>query len=141
MPVDSPDVPALQLFLQDAPQLLSRAQECVQHFRLVGEDSDASDCLIATLISLRQRAASVSQTQIAGFAARLVAVLEREGRRNCLRGTSQGILEACLSLLAWQVELTDPFSGPLDLDTSEQEELLEHLDHALSNHRSPANNS
>lgn len=137
MRVESANMGALQDFLGDAHQLLGRAQECVQHFQLIGEDTDASDCLMVTLVTLRERAEALHQAQIAGFTRQLLLRLEPADRRNRLHGKALGILEACLSLLAWQVELTDPFSGPLDLDTEEQDELLEHLDKALDPAGSP----
>lgn len=141
MRAESPEMGALQDFLGDAHQLLGRAQECVQHFQLIGEDADASDCLMATLVTLRERAQALAQVQIAGFAGQLLDRLEPADRRNRLHGKALGIVEACLSLLAWQVELTDPYSGPLDLDTEEQDELLEHLDKALAPAGSPVENA
>lgn len=129
---EPPEMRTLQDFLGDAHQLLARAQECVQHFQLIGEDSDASDCLMATLVTLRDRATALDQLQIASFARELVEKLAPDDRRNRLHGKALGLLEACLSLLAWQVELTDPFSNSLDLDTEEQDELLNHLENTLT---------
>ena len=102
---DTPDLNALQDFLGDAHQLLGRGQECMQHFRLIGEDADASYCLIHTLASLRDKAQACKQMQIAGFCEQLCAVLDPVAHRNQLHGPALEILEACLCLLAWQVEL------------------------------------
>lgn len=124
---DSTDMSPLHDFLDDAHALLSRAHDCLQHFQLIGEDADASDCLIRTLRTLMEKAKPREQEQIAGFCQQLIALLEPSHRRNPLHGTALGILEACLSLLAWQVELIDPFTGTLNLDNEEQQELLEHL--------------
>lgn len=136
---DSPDTSTLQAFLADAHALLNRAQECVQHFQLIGEDADASDCLIRTLATLMDKARARQQGQIADFCWLLCAVLEPDNRRNRLHGHALGIVQACLSLLAWQVELTDPFTGTLNLDTEEQQELLEQLEKVLDPTRLPCN--
>lgn len=128
---DTPDMSALQDFLGDAHQLLSRGQECLQHFQLIGEDADASHCLIHTLASLRVKAQHCEQTQIASFCEQLCAVLDPATHRRQLHGPALSILEACLCLLAWQVELIDPYSGTLDLDAEEQRELLDSLDTTL----------
>ncbi|MDR0281484.1 MAG: hypothetical protein LBJ37_26790 [Paucimonas sp.] len=128
---DSPDVSALRVFLGDAQSLLNRAQECLQHFQLIGEDADASDCLIHTLASLSDKARGLGLTQIADFCSQLCALLAPVERRNHLHGAALAIIEACLSLLAWQVELIDPYDGTLNLDAEEQRELLQGLDNAL----------
>ncbi|MDG9884485.1 histidine kinase [Pseudomonas sp. GD04058] len=128
---DTPDMSAVQDFLGEAHLLLSRGQECLQHFQQIGEDADASHCLIHTLASLRDRARSVGLLEIADFCAALVALLEPAEYRNRLHGPALGILEACLCLLAWQVELIDPYSGTLNLDAEEQRELLDSLENIL----------
>ncbi|MHA6193925.1 histidine kinase [Pseudomonas wadenswilerensis] len=128
---DSQDVNALQDFLDDAQTLLNRAQECLQHFQLIGEDADASDCLIRTLGSLRDKARCQEQAQVADFCEQLCTLLAPAECRNRLHGPALAIIEACLCLLAWQVELVDPCDGTLNLDVEEQEELLGCLDTAL----------
>lgn len=128
---DTPDLSALQDFLGDAHLLLSRGQECLQHFRLIGEDADASHCLILTLASLRDKARYVEQLQIADFCEALRVLLDPVEHRKRLHGAALGILEACLCLLAWQVELIDPYSGTLNLDADEQCELLDSLETTL----------
>jgi len=128
---DTPDLSTLQDFLGDAHQLLSRGQECLQHFQLIGEDADASHCLIQTLASLRDKAYTCKQVQIAGFCEQLCAVLDPVAHRKQMHGSALGILEACLCLLAWQVELIDPGSGTLNLDAEEQRELLDSLETTL----------
>ncbi|MEE1923728.1 hypothetical protein V0R50_11200 [Pseudomonas sp. 148P] len=131
MLIDSPDVNALQDFLGDAHTLLNRAQECLQHFQLIGEDADASDCLIGTLGSLRDKARGQELAQIADFCEQLCILLDPAERRNHLHGPALAIIEACLCLLAWQLELVDPCDGTLNLDVEEQQELLGCLDTAL----------
>jgi len=128
---DSPDMSALQEFLGEAQLSLNRAQECLQHFQLIGEDADASDCLIRTLGTLRDKARVREQAQIADFCEQLCTLLAPAERRNRLHGPALGIIEACLCLLAWQVELIDPYDGTLHLDAEEQRELLDSLDSAL----------
>lgn len=128
---DSPDMSALQDFLGDAQSLLNRAQECLQHFQLIGEDADASDCLIHTLGTLRDKARDQELAQVADFCVQLCTLLDPVERRNRLHGPALGIIEACLCLLAWQVELVDPCDGTLNLDVAEQQELLDSLDTAL----------
>ena len=132
MPNDSPDMSTLEAFLDDAHRLLGQAQDCLQHFQLIGQDADASDCLINTLVSLRDRARSCAQAQVVEFCQQLCDRLEPAGNRNRLHGSALGTLEACLCLLAWQVELIDPFTGTLNLDNDEQQELLQHLDQVLA---------
>lgn len=127
----SPEMSALHDFLGDAQALLNRAHECLQHFQLIGEDADASDCLIHTLASLRDKARIQEQAQIADFCGQLCALLDPAERRNRLHGAALGMIEACLCLLAWQVELIDPYDGTLNLDAAEQQELLDGLDAAL----------
>lgn len=138
---DSPDTSALHAFLDDAHRLIGRAQECLHHFQLIGEDADASDCLIGTLASLQDKASAQGQAQIAGFCQQLCARLEPAGHRNRLHGAALGTLEACLCLLAWQVELIDPFTGVLNLDNEEQQELLQHLDQVLASSGVPVENA
>lgn len=134
-------MPALQEFLNDAHLLLGRAQECLQHFQLIGEDSDASDCLITTLASLRDKAAGSDQPQISQFCQQLCQRLEAPAHCKHLHGSALGTLEACLCLLAWQVELIDPFTGTLNLDNEEQQELLQHLDEVLASCSQPVENA
>ncbi|WP_316919741.1 histidine kinase [Pseudomonas sp. zfem002] len=131
MPKDLPDMSALQDFLGDAHQLLNRAQECLQHFRLIGEDADASHCLIDTLATLRDRAQAQEQVQIADFCRQLCSVLDTIERRKHLHGPALVILEASICLLAWQLELVDPYDGTLNLDAEEENELLGSLESTL----------
>lgn len=138
---DSPDMSALHDFLEDAHRLLGCAQECLHHFQLIGEDADASDCLIQTLGSFRDKASACRQSQIAGFCGQLCERLEPAGHRSRLHSAALGTLEACLCLLAWQVELIDPFTGTLNLDTAEQLELLQHLDQVLTANGLPVENA
>ncbi|MCS5516071.1 histidine kinase [Pseudomonas qingdaonensis] len=109
------DISALHDFQVDAHVLLTRAQECLSHLDLIGHDTDACDCLLNTLGTLAERAHLQTQTQIADFCRQLCHVLEPQQCRARLHAALPK-LKACLSLLAWQLELIDPHTGQLNLD-------------------------
>lgn len=127
MPDTTVDISTLPDFLVDAHVLLSRAQECLSHLDLIGHDTDACDCLLTTLALLAQRAQAHAQPQIAEFCQQLCHQLEPEQSRHRLH-SALPTLQACLSLLAWQLELIDPRTGLLFLDNHEQLGLLSELE-------------
>ena len=134
MPGTTADISALPDFLVDAHVLLSRAQECLSHLDLIGHDADACDCLFLTLGALAKRAQVQAQAQIADFCHQLCHLLEPQQCRMRLHNALP-TLQACLSLLAWQLELIDPGTGQLSLDTQEQTTLLLELEHTFSQPR------
>ncbi|MBA1202087.1 histidine kinase [Pseudomonas capeferrum] len=128
----------LQAFLNDTQGLLSRCQECVQHLVLIENDPDACQCLVETLDNLGLRARAHGLVEVASYTSRLQGLLGTACNRLRLHGRALPLLEACLTLLAWQLELVDPRTGCLDLDTHEQDMLLDELAVALDLPRSQA---
>jgi chemotaxis protein histidine kinase CheA len=127
--MDSTPVPNghLQDFLLDAQVLLSGAHECLQHLELIGNDPDAYLCLDETLDTLAQRSNTLGLNEVAHFSRTLQQLLAPACNRQHLDGVALPALGACLTLLAWQLELLDPYTGRLGMDTDEQQQLLDEL--------------
>lgn len=125
----SPPLPdgALRDFLLDAQVLLSGAQECLQHLELIGNDPDACLCLDETLDTLAGRADVHGLAEVAHFSRTLQRLLAPACARQRLDAKALPTLGACLTLLAWQLELLDPLTGVLGMDTDEQKGLLDEL--------------
>ena len=115
---------ALADFLIEAQVLLTTAEECLTHLRLIHNDEDAIDCMVTTLSKLEKRAKALTITPIAGFCRTLRTLLRQARNLGTLHDQAVEILKDCFSLLAWQVELIDPTTGQLSLDDSEQEMLI-----------------
>ncbi|NIE73691.1 histidine kinase [Pantoea sp. Ap-967] len=122
---------ALQEFLLDAQVLLTQSQECLQHLELIANDPDACHCLDRTLDTLARRASSLGLREIALYATRLQQILAPACRQLHLHSAALPALDACLNLLAWQLELVDVHTGHLALDSGEQDSLLSELAAAL----------
>ncbi|WDY56424.1 histidine kinase [Pseudomonas sp. PSKL.D1] len=122
---------ALQEFLLDAQVLLTQSQECLQHLELIANDPDACHCLNNTLGTLARRANGLGLFEVAHYAAALQQLTAPACRSLHLRAVALPPLHACLTLLAWQLELVDPRTGRLALDTTEQMALLHDLATAL----------
>lgn len=112
-------------FLSVTQRLVNRADECLSHLELIGDDKDAIECLLGTLQQLASKADAAAVPSIAGFARQLRCLLYFASASGRLLPKALASLSQCLSLLSWQVELVDPFTGLLPLDDSEQQELLE----------------
>ncbi|WP_422416678.1 histidine kinase [Pseudomonas sp. GZD-222] len=123
---------ALQDFLVDAQVLLTQAQECLQHLELIDNDPDACHCLNDTLAALVTRAQCLGLVEVASYGRQLQHLLDNAQNPACLPGSALPALEECLTLLAWQLELVDPCTGRLSLDTDEQVVLLDNLAAALN---------
>ncbi|HWD33251.1 hypothetical protein D3C77_430770 [compost metagenome] len=123
---------ALLEFLVDAQVLLTQAQECLQHLELINNDPDACHCLNDTLAALVARAQSLGLVEVASYSQQLQHLLDTAQNPSCLPGSALPALEECLTLLAWQLELVDPCTGRLGLDTEEQVVLLDNLAAALN---------
>ncbi|WP_342624837.1 histidine kinase [Pseudomonas alkylphenolica] len=123
---------ALQDFLVDAQVLLTQAEECLQHLELIDNDPDACHCLNDTLATLVTRAHNLGLLEVASYSKQLQHLLETAHNPSRLPGSALPALEECLTLLAWQLELVDPHTGRLSLDTDEQVLLLDNLAAALS---------
>lgn len=124
---------ALQDFLLDAQVLLTKAQECLHHLELIDNDPDACHCLNDSLGALSHRAEALGLLEVAQYAAGLQQLLAPSCAHLHLQSASLPAVDACLTLLAWQLELVDPRTGRLNLDTSEQQALLDELAIALGN--------
>ncbi|PZW78339.1 hypothetical protein DFS21_108238 [Pseudomonas sp. 2848] len=118
---------AVAAFLQDAQVLLARSQECLQHLELITNDPDACHSLNAALDTLARRAVALDLLEVAHHALALQRLLAPACAQQHLHGTSLPALGACLTLLDWQLELLDPQTGRLDMDTEEQRRLLAEL--------------
>ncbi|MFG0630809.1 histidine kinase [Pseudomonas sp. xss_2] len=122
---------ALQEFLLDAQILLTKAQECLQHLELIDNDPDACHCLDDTLGTLAQRANDLGLQEVAHYANELGQLLAPACQHPQLEAQALPAVGACLTLLAWQLELVDARTGRLNLDTCEQTQLLGELASAL----------
>ncbi|SPO65992.1 histidine kinase [Pseudomonas sp. JV241A] len=129
---DAPHNSALQDFLVDAQVLLTKAEECLLHLQLIDNDPDACHCLNDTLGTLVTRAHTLGLVEVAAYSLQLQTLLEPAQVHPALQGEALQALESCLTLLAWQLELIDPHTGRLSLDTEEQVQLLDTLATALS---------
>lgn len=123
---------ALQEFLLDAQVLLSGAQECLSHLELIGNDPDACLCLEETLTTLADRCDSLALDEVAQFTRALQQLIAPACGEQLLGGAALPILNACLALLAWQLELLDPTTGCLGMDCEEQRLLLDELAELLA---------
>jgi chemotaxis protein histidine kinase CheA len=122
----------LQDFLLDAQVLLTQSQECLQHLELISNDPDACQCLNNALQALARRANTLGLFEIAHYASVLHQLLAPACKQQCLDNAALPTLNACLTLLAWQLELIDVRTGRLALDTCEQVALLNELAAALN---------
>ncbi|MFS0826715.1 histidine kinase [Pseudomonas phoenicis] len=122
---------SLQLFVHDAEQLLAMADDCLAHLRLIANDADACRCLLHALDTLVKRAAVTGVEEISAYAARVGHLLSAACRQRRLAAPVVRCAQACLTLLAWQLELLDPITRRVDLDEQEQHGLLDDLAKAL----------
>ncbi|MBF8746330.1 MULTISPECIES: histidine kinase [Pseudomonas] len=118
---------ALQEFLLDAQVLLTQSQECLHHLELIDNDPDACQCLHSALETLARRANDLRLVEVAHYAAGLQLLLAPACHQQRLLPEALPAVEACLTLLAWQLELVDVHTGRLNLDASEQTDLLTDL--------------
>ncbi|KVV06008.1 MULTISPECIES: hypothetical protein [unclassified Pseudomonas] len=115
---------ALADFLIEAQVLLTTAEECLSHLKLIHDDEDAINCMLGTLSKLERRAKALAITPVAGFCRALRALLKQANSLGTLRDKTVATLRDCFSLLAWQVELIDLKTGQLVLDDTEQVMLI-----------------
>ncbi|MNE30342.1 hypothetical protein D3C80_1238500 [compost metagenome] len=127
MTIDSLNSSALQDFLVDAQVLLTKAEECLQHLELIDNDPDACHCLDNALDTLAQQATHLGLREVAHYTTALQQLLAPACHGGCLQREALPAVGACLTLLAWQLELVDPRTGRLNLDIGEQLVLLGEL--------------
>lgn len=112
-------------FLSGTQDLIARADECFSHLEMISDDRDAMECLLTTLQQIAGKADAACVQTVAGFARQLRYLLYFACAAGHLQPQALFSLRQCFSLLSWQVELVDPYSGQLPLDEQEQRELLE----------------
>ena len=117
--------PRLPEFLIEAETLLAKSEECLAHLQLIKNDPDAIHCLLGTLLTLANRAHVLALGDICTFARSIHAVLSRVQGQVNLHDQALDALKECLTLIAWQLELVDLYTGDLRLDSTEQASLLE----------------
>ncbi|MCY1459480.1 hypothetical protein D9M71_769600 [compost metagenome] len=78
------------------------------------------------------RAQTLGLVEVASYSKQLQHLLKTAHNPSRLPGSALPALEECLTLLAWQLELVDPHTGRLSLDTDEQVVLLDNLAVALN---------
>ncbi len=129
---------ALQGFLLDAQVLLTQAQECLQHLELIDNDPDACRCLDNALDNLARQATRLGLREVAHYSTALQQLLAPACHGGCLQRKALPAVGACLTLLAWQLELVDTRTGRLNLDIGEQLVLLSELAKAMQQPFEPA---
>lgn len=120
-------------FMFESQTLLNRCEECLAHLEMIGDDEDAVLGLQTSLQRLGDHARQASAPAMAALAEQLHGCLDA-AHGGCLGGEARSIVRSCLALLAWQLELIDPGTGELPMDDGEQQELLERLVPAISQH-------
>lgn len=111
-------------FLLEAETLRAKSQECLNHLHLIRDDSDAIDCMKASLATLAEKADSLALQVISEFSRHIQYVIANAASPMQLHDQALDALHACLTLLAWQLELIDVRTGELSMDESEQATLI-----------------
>ena len=115
---------ALPEFLLEAETLLAKSEECLSHLHLIRNDSDAIDCMKLSLTKLAEKADSLALQAISEFSRHIQYLIANAVNPLQLHDQALDALHACLTLLAWQLELIDTRTGELGLDESEQTTLI-----------------
>ncbi|NVZ20860.1 hypothetical protein [Pseudomonas costantinii] len=115
---------ALPDFLLEAEMLLAKSQECLNHLHLIRNDSDAIDCMKASLAKLAEKAEGLALQAICEFSRHIQYLIANAVSPMQLHDQALNALHDCLTLLAWQLELIDTRTGELGLDESEQTTLI-----------------
>ena len=115
---------ALPEFLLEAEMLLAKSEECLSHLHLIRNDSDAIDCMKASLAKLAEKADGLALQAISEFSRHIQYLIANAVSPVQLHDQALDALHDCLTLLAWQLELIDIHTGKLGLDESEQTSLI-----------------
>lgn len=115
---------ALPEFLLEAEMLLAKSEECLSHLHLIRNDSDAIDCMRASLAKLAEKADGMALQAISEFSRHIQYLIANAVSPVQLHDQALDALHDCLTLLAWQLELIDIRTGELSLDDSEQNSLI-----------------
>jgi len=111
-------------FLLEAETLLAKSQECLSHLHLIRDDSDAIECMKASLTKLAEKADNLALQAISEFSRHIHCLIANAASPMQLHDQALDALHACLTLLAWQLELIDARTGELGMDESEQATLI-----------------
>lgn len=115
---------ALPEFLLEAETLLAKSEECLSHLHLIRNDSDAIECMTISLTRLAEKADNLALQAISEFSRHIQYLIANAVNPLQLHDQALDVLHACLTLLAWQLELIDTRTGELGLDDSEQTNLI-----------------
>lgn len=115
---------ALPEFLLEAETLLAKSEECLSHLHLIRNDSDAIECMTVSLTRLAEKADNLALQAISEFSRHIQYLIANAVDPLQLHDQALDALHACLTLLAWQLELIDTRTGELGLDESEQTNLI-----------------
>ncbi|WLH88815.1 hypothetical protein PSH87_19635 [Pseudomonas sp. FP453] len=115
---------ALPEFLLEAETLLAKSEECLSHLHLIRNDSDAIECMTISLTRLAEKADNLALQAISEFSRHIQYLIANAVNPLQLHDQALDALHACLTLLAWQLELIDTRTGELGLDDSEQTNLI-----------------
>ncbi|MGU9855194.1 hypothetical protein [Pseudomonas sp. LF245] len=115
---------ALPEFLLEAETLLAKSEECLSHLHLIRNDSDAIECMTVSLTRLAEKADNLALQAISEFSRHIQYLIANAVDPLQLHDQALDALHACLTLLAWQLELIDTRTGELGLDESEQTTLI-----------------
>ena len=115
---------ALPEFLLEAETLLAKSEECLSHLHLIRNDSDAIDCMTISLTRLAEKADNLALQAISEFSRHIHYLIANAASPMQLHDQALDALHACLTLLAWQLELIDARTGELGMDESEQATLI-----------------
>ena len=114
----------LPQFLLEAEKLLAKSDECLSHLHLIRDDGDAIECMKTSLAKLAEKADNLALQAISEFSRHIQYLIANAASPVQLHDRALDALHACLTLLAWQLELIDARTGELELDDSEQETLI-----------------
>ena len=115
---------ALPEFRSEAEKLLAKSEECLSHLHLIRNDNDAIDCMKVSLIKLAEKADCLALGAISEFSRHIEYLIANAASPLQLHDQALDALHACLSLLAWQLELIDTRTGELGMDDTEQTTLI-----------------
>ena len=115
---------ALPEFLHEAERLLVKSEECLSHLHMIRDDSDAIECMKSSLTKLAEKADSLALQAISEFSRHIQYLIANAVSPMQLHDQALDALHACLTLLAWQLELIDTRTGELGMDESEQATLI-----------------
>lgn len=117
--------------LTDSRARMIDIQECLDHLQLITSDADATQCLTRHIRWLALSADTVLLTSTHGFCLKLYTLIRAPGIEKKLTGTALQALKQCCNLLAWQLELTNPRTGILQMDKQEEIARLNELKESL----------